>query len=124
MDQMVIDATDLPEYHLAFIWITAEDLTKFNSQAGDTEGIVNYGLQITGCVWSILMIERPDGVKLSFRSIEPFAVNEFASKYFEGGGHKNASGGRFSGGSLVEAKKKLMEVLPLYLSEINRVKNL
>jgi phosphoesterase RecJ-like protein len=105
------------------MWITAEDLTKFNSQAGDTEGIVNYGLQITGCVWSILMIERPDGVKLSFRSIEPFAVNEFASKYFEGGGHKNASGGRFSGGSLEEAKKKLMEVLPLYLSEINRVKN-
>ncbi|MFM1780619.1 MAG: hypothetical protein RJB49_913 [Bacteroidota bacterium] len=114
----------LPEYHLAFMWITAEDLTKFNSQAGDTEGIVNYGLQITGCVWSILMIERPDGVKLSFRSIEPFAVNTFAATYFEGGGHKNASGGRFSGGSLVEAKKKLMEVLPLYLSEINRVKNL
>lgn len=114
----------LPEYHLAFIWITAEDLTKFNSQAGDTEGIVNYGLQIAGCVWSILMIERPDGVKLSFRSIEPFAVNEFASSYFEGGGHKNASGGRFSGGTLADAKKKLMEVLPLYLSEINRVKNL
>jgi phosphoesterase RecJ-like protein len=70
------------------------------------------------------MIERPDGVKLSFRSIEPFAVNEFASSYFEGGGHKNASGGRFSGGTLADAKKKLMEVLPLYLSEINRVKNL
>jgi phosphoesterase RecJ-like protein len=51
-------------------------------------------------------------------------VNEFASQYFEGGGHKNASGGRFSGGSLTDAKKKLMEVLPLYLSEINRVKNL
>jgi phosphoesterase RecJ-like protein len=114
----------LPEYHLAFMWITAEDLTKFNSQAGDTEGIVNYGLQIAGCVWSILMIERPDGVKLSFRSIEPFAVNEFASKYFEGGGHKNASGGRFSAGTLKDAKKKLMEVLPLYLSEINRVKNI
>ncbi|MFM2442431.1 MAG: hypothetical protein RL449_1073, partial [Bacteroidota bacterium] len=29
-----------------------------------------------------------------------------------------------SGGTLVDAKKKLMEVLPLYLSEINRVKNL
>jgi phosphoesterase RecJ-like protein len=72
----------------------------------------------------VYLIERPDGVKLSFRSIEPFAVNTFAATYFEGGGHKNASGGRFSGGSLVEAKKKLMEVLPLYLSEINRVKNL
>ena len=114
----------LPDYHLAFMWITEEDQKDFNSQAGDTEGMVNYGLQLEGAIWSIMMIQRPDGVKLSFRSIEPFAVNAFASAYFEGGGHKNASGGRFSGGNLAEAKKKLEEVLPLYLSEIKRVKNL
>ncbi|RXK50757.1 DHH family phosphoesterase [Aquirufa rosea] len=114
----------LPEYHLTLMWITEEDQKQFNSQAGDTEGIVNYGLQIAGSIWSILLIQRPDGIKLSFRSIEPFAVNEFASQYFEGGGHKNASGGRFSPSSLDGAKEKLQEVLPLYLSEINRVKNL
>jgi phosphoesterase RecJ-like protein len=114
----------LPEYHLAIMWITEEDLVQFNSQAGDTEGIVNYGLQIAGAIWSILMIARPDGIKFSFRSIEPFAVNTFAATYFEGGGHKNASGGRFSGGSLAQAREKLQEVLPLYLSEINRVKKL
>jgi phosphoesterase RecJ-like protein len=51
-------------------------------------------------------------------------VNTFAATYFEGGGHKNASGGRFSGGSLTQAREKLQEVLPLYLSEINRVKKL
>jgi phosphoesterase RecJ-like protein len=114
----------LSEYHLAIMWITEEDLVQFNSQAGDTEGIVNYGLQIAGAIWAILLIARPDGIKLSFRSIEPFAVNTFASTYFEGGGHKNASGGRFSGGSLTQAREKLQEVLPLYLSEINRVKKL
>lgn len=114
----------LPEYHLAIMWITEDDLVQFNSQAGDTEGIVNYGLQIAGAIWSILLISRPDGVKLSFRSIEPFAVNTFAATYFEGGGHKNASGGRFSGSSLAQAKEKLQEVLPLWLSEIKRVKNL
>lgn len=114
----------LTEFHLAIMWITEEDLVQFNSQAGDTEGIVNYGLQISGAIWSILMIARPDGIKFSFRSIEPFAVNTFAATYFEGGGHKNASGGRFSGGSLAQAREKLQEVLPLYLSEINRVKKL
>jgi phosphoesterase RecJ-like protein len=114
----------LPEYHLAFMWITEEDQKQFNSQPGDTEGIVNYGLQLEGAIWSICMIQRPDGVKLSFRSIEPFAVNQFAATYFEGGGHKNASGGRFSGGGIEQAKEKLQEVLPLYLSEIKRVKNL
>jgi phosphoesterase RecJ-like protein len=86
--------------------------------------MVNYGLQLAGAVWSICMIQRPDGVKLSFRSIEPFAVNQFAATYFEGGGHKNASGGRFSAGGIEQAKEKLKEVLPLYLSEIKRVKNL
>ena len=114
----------LPDYHLALMWISQEDLVQFNSQAGDTEGVVNYGLQLEGAVWSILMIERPDGIKLSFRSIEPFAVNGFAARYFEGGGHKNASGGRFSGGTLKQAREKLQEVLPLYLSEIKQVKNL
>jgi phosphoesterase RecJ-like protein len=114
----------LPEYHLALMWITAEDQQKFNSQAGDTEGIVNYGLQLSGAIWSILMIERPDGVKFSFRSIEPFAVNKFAATHFEGGGHKNASGGRFSQGSLTQAREKLNEVLPLQIEEINRVKKL
>jgi phosphoesterase RecJ-like protein len=114
----------LAEYHLALMWITEEDQKQFNSQAGDTEGMVNYGLQLEGAVWSICMIQRPDGVKFSFRSVEPFAVNTFAATYFEGGGHKNASGGRFSAGGIDEAKEKLKEVLPLYLSEIKRVKNL
>jgi phosphoesterase RecJ-like protein len=114
----------LPEYHLALMWITAEDQQNFNSQAGDTEGIVNYGLQLSGAFWSILMIERPDGIKFSFRSIEPLAVNKFAATYFEGGGHKNASGGRLSKCSLSQAREKLNEVLPLQIEEINRVKNL
>ena len=71
-----------------------------------------------------MLIQRNDGVKLSFRSIEPFAVNQFAAKYFEGGGHKNASGGRIAKSNIEEAKKILMEVLPLQLDQINQVKNL
>ncbi len=114
----------LPDYSLTLMWITAEDQKQFNSQAGDTEGIVNYGLQIEGSVWSILLIERQDGIKLSFRSIEPFAVNQFAATYFEGGGHKNASGGRIPKSNIEDAKKILMEVLPLQIDHINQVKNL
>ena len=33
-------------------------------------------------------------IKLSFRSTGDISVNEFARKYFSGGGHKNAAGGR------------------------------
>ena len=41
-----------------------------------------------------VIIERPDGIKMSFRSKGEFSVNNFARKYFEGGGHFNAAGGR------------------------------
>ena len=38
----------LPEYHTALITVTAEDLKKFKIITGDSEGLVNYGLSITG----------------------------------------------------------------------------
>jgi bifunctional oligoribonuclease and PAP phosphatase NrnA len=56
------------------------------------------------------MIERPDAVKLSFRSRGEFSANEFARKYFEGGGHKNAAGGK-SNLNLAETENKFLEIL-------------
>jgi bifunctional oligoribonuclease and PAP phosphatase NrnA len=43
-----------------------------------------------------LIIDRDEEVKCSFRSKGDFDVNTFARKYFEGGGHFNAAGGRSS----------------------------
>jgi phosphoesterase RecJ-like protein len=36
-----------------------------------------------------------DFVKISFRSKESVDTNQFARKYFNGGGHINASGGKY-----------------------------
>ena len=46
-----------------------------------------------------MVIDRDEERKWSFRSKGEFDCNTFARKYFEGGGHYNASGGR-SGDSL------------------------
>ncbi len=46
---------------------------------------------------SALFIEKKDHVKVSLRSKGDFNVNRIAVKYFKGGGHRNASGGRFDG---------------------------
>jgi phosphoesterase RecJ-like protein len=43
---------------------------------------------------SALLIDRDEERKWSFRSRETFDCNTFARKYFEGGGHFNAAGGR------------------------------
>jgi phosphoesterase RecJ-like protein len=83
-----------PDWHTAIISISKEELAEYNVDTGDTEGIVNYGLSLKGIVLGIVIIDRKELVKLSFRSVGDFDVNAFARRYFEGGGHKNASGGK------------------------------
>ncbi|MES2688959.1 MAG: DHH family phosphoesterase [Bacteroidota bacterium] len=83
----------LPEYNTALMFITTEELKKYNSITGDTEGLVNYGLAIKGINFSILVVDRSVARKMSFRSKGEFPANEFARKYFNGGGHFNAAGG-------------------------------
>lgn len=83
----------LEKYHTVYIFLTREDLKRFNYRKGDTEGFVNMPLSISGIVFSAFFVEKDGYVKLSFRSKGSFSVSEFADKYFKGGGHKNASGG-------------------------------
>ena len=108
----------LPEYNTAYIALSSNDLKQFGSQTGDTEGLVNYGLSIAGVRLSVLLYERKEEIKFSFRSLGDFSVNEMARKHFEGGGHKNASGGMFKG-SLDGALKKFLDLLPEYKSKLN-----
>lgn len=90
-ERMVI----IPEHKTAYIWLSKDDLDRHKHIKGDTEGFVNVPLSIKGIEFSVLFIEKDDFVKMSFRSKGDFPSNEFASKYFYGGGHLNASGGEF-----------------------------
>lgn len=85
------------EYSTAYIFLSNDDLQKYNHIKGDTEGFVNLPLEIKDIEFSVLFMEKTDLIKLSFRSKNNFPVNEFAEKYFGGGGHKNAAGGEFKG---------------------------
>ena len=101
------------EYRAAYIALTKEDLKKFDYQTGDTEGFVNYPISLQNVCMSALFMEMGDQIKISFRSKGNFNVNEFARKHFEGGGHKNAAGGR-SKLSMEEVIKKFEQLLPEY----------
>ncbi len=107
----------LPPYHTAYITLTSQELKQFGSQTGDTEGLVNFGLSIKGIKLSVMMYDRKDEIKLSFRSLGDFSVNELARKHFAGGGHKNASGGT-SRTSLEETLQKFLKILPEYESQL------
>jgi phosphoesterase RecJ-like protein len=108
----------LPEYNTAYMTLSADELKKYGSQTGDTEGFVNYGLSIKGVRLSVLIYERKDSIKLSLRSLGNFSVNEMARKYFEGGGHRNASGGT-SNVSLEKTLQKFLDILPEYQDQLN-----
>ncbi len=82
------------EHNAALIAIPWKDLVRYEIKTGDTEGLVNYPLSIQGIRMAALIIDRDEEVKCSFRSKGDFDVNTFARKYFEGGGHFNAAGGR------------------------------
>jgi bifunctional oligoribonuclease and PAP phosphatase NrnA len=110
----------LPEYRTAYITITEEELKRFGSQTGDTEGLVNYGLSIQGIKMAVLIYKRKDDVKLSLRSLGNFSVSDMARAHFEGGGHKNAAGGQ-SKLSLEATLQKFLNLLPDYKQQLNSI---
>jgi phosphoesterase RecJ-like protein len=67
----------------------------FHYVKGDTEGIVNYGLSIKGIHFTAIFIENKEEKSSKFLSVlGGFDVNQFARDHFNGGGHRNAAGGK------------------------------
>ena len=79
---------------VAYIILDKGTLRKYNVQDGDTEGFVNIPLSIKGVLMSIFIKEDEDRVRVSIRSRKGVSANRCAQKYFNGGGHENAAGGR------------------------------
>ncbi len=82
---------------VAILWLKRNELKEFGFEKGDTEGFVNYGLSILGTKMAVFFMEDlyEDFIKISFRSKDEVDVNQFARKYFHGGGHINAAGGKY-----------------------------
>lgn len=104
-----------PDRHAALIYLSGKELYRFNFKTGDAEGIVNMPLQIKDVYYSVFMREdkvsewereRANGsktkIKISMRSQGDRPVNTFCHDIYNGGGHKNASGGEYYG-SLTDA---------------------
>jgi phosphoesterase RecJ-like protein len=103
----------LHEFNTAIISATKQDLEKYEIMTGETEGIVNYGLSISGIRLAAFIVERPDKIKLSLRSKGEFPANDICKKYFNGGGHRNAAGG-CSNDSLEQVINQFKLILPEY----------
>ena len=89
-DKMVTDY----EFGVAYVSLTEEEMRRFYFTQGDSEGFVNYPLSIRGIRMSAMFIQTRSSIRVSLRSRGDVDVNVFARRYFEGGGHRNAAGGR------------------------------
>lgn len=108
----------LPEYSTAYIYLSKDDMERFEYRDGDTEGLVNYGLSVQGINLAALITEKEGEIRLSLRSKVAFSVNNFARKHFNGGGHERAAGGS-SGLSLQDTIKRFESLLPQYKDDLN-----
>ncbi len=109
----------LKNLRTAYFWISRKDLKKFNSKTGDTEGLVNYALSLKGIIFSAVIIERPETIRISLRSKGDFSVNDFAKEHFEGGGHPNAAGGK-SDLTLDKTVEMFEQIVRKYEKELNK----
>jgi phosphoesterase RecJ-like protein len=112
----------LPAFKTAYFTVTAAELEQFELKTGDTEGLVNYALNLEGIRFAALIIDRTKLVKMSFRSKGNIPANEFSRTWFEGGGHFNAAGGQ-STDSLERTEERFLEALTEFAPKILAAEN-
>ena len=78
----------------AYMSLTEAEMRRYRFQQGDSEGFVNYPLTIKKMKMSAMFLGHHKFIRVSLRSRGDVDVNLFARKYFDGGGHKNAAGGK------------------------------
>ena len=79
---------------VAYMSLKENEMRRFGFQQGDSEGFVNYPLTIKKVKMSVMFLEHTNFIRVSLRSRGQVDVNLFARRYFNGGGHKNAAGGK------------------------------
>ena len=102
----------------SYMILTKEIQKRFDLREGESEGLVNVPLSIKEVRLSLLLKEYEDHFRVSLRSKKGTSAQQCAVKYFNGGGHENAAGGRLypakdlGGKSLEEyVKQALLESL-------------
>lgn len=108
-----------PELHASYFTVSREELKQFNFLKGDLEGVVNMPLAIRGQKLSISLREDTEKpiVWVSVRSYDDFSARELAERFFNGGGHFNAAGGRVEG-TIAEAEEVCKRAIEAYREQL------
>ena len=94
MGHMMKDLLRITSDGVAYMVLDRKTMNRYDIAEGDTEGFVNMPLSIAQVRMSILVKEDEDRVRVSIRSKKGTSANRCARRFFNGGGHENAAGGR------------------------------
>ncbi|MCD8185518.1 MAG: DHHA1 domain-containing protein, partial [Rikenellaceae bacterium] len=92
----------IPGHRAAYMSLDKEKQKIYHFQPGDSEGFVNLPLSIKNVSLTAFFLETRECIKVSLRSQGDIDVNRMARQWYNGGGHKNAAGGKHFG-SMEEA---------------------
>ncbi|MCQ2130187.1 MAG: DHH family phosphoesterase [Bacteroidales bacterium] len=102
---------------IAYIIVDQATRDRFDLREGETEGIVNMPLGIKSVNISIMLTEDGDRYRVSVRSKRGWSANNMAIRYFNGGGHEQAAGGRLYIGKDIADSSELPGYLERIISE-------
>jgi len=102
------------EEKLVYSTLRQKDFEDTGTVEMDTDGFSANLMTIATVALSIVILETPRGIKLSFRSNDNIYSNELARE-FQGGGHKNAAGAFVPGGSFERIRDEVIEKSKKYI---------
>ncbi len=108
------------DLHASYFTLTRQNIRDYHYVRGDGEGLVNEPLRIKGMKVSVSLREddRIDNkIWVSLRSVDDFSVEEMAKRFFNGGGHFNASGGQLNC-TMEEAEQIVREAIKFYAPQL------
>jgi phosphoesterase RecJ-like protein len=94
MGYLLYENMEITPEGMAFMILDKATQERFDFRQGESEGFVNLPLAIGRVRMSILLTEETDRFRVSVRSKEGTSANLCAVRYFNGGGHELAAGGK------------------------------
>ena len=94
MGYLLKDNLEISPDGAAMMTLSKEVQERFDFQQGEAEGFVNIPLAVADVKISIFLTQEDKWFRVSIRSKRGVSANHLAMKYFHGGGHEMAAGGR------------------------------
>ncbi len=100
---------------VAVLTVSKKMFDETHTDLVETDGFVNYAMQIDNVEIGLLLTEWEETIKISFRARGDVRVNELAKEY-HGNGHQHAAGATIPDGNLDELMKRVVKSARKYLS--------